>query len=340
MDPERWQRICDVFEQARGLTGATREALLAAVPDIAGDVRELLEHHDAEQGALADEVARPAIGTTVGRYTLEALLGEGGMATVYRASGPEGPVALKRLHPELAREPVILERFRREAELGLRIVHPNVVRTLDLVGPDVLVLELIAGRTLEQRLEEGDRLEEPACRELACEILRGLVAIHAAGAVHRDLKPSNVMLTPHGAVRLMDLGVALPLDDLLRLSRTGQFVGTVRYSAPEQLTDSKAEPDGRTDLYALGLLLHELVAGEHPFPRGGLVSMMRAQLDTDPAPLRSLRPGVTPFFEAFVQALAAKERAARPASAQAALAILEAGESGPWWGAQISSPER
>jgi serine/threonine protein kinase len=215
-----------------------------------------------------------------------------------------------------------LERFRREAELGARIVHPNVVRTLDFVGPDCLVLEYVEGHTLEQRQEEGACFPEAECRHLAGEILRGLVAVHAAGAVHRDLKPSNVMLAAGGDVRLMDLGVALPLDDMLRLSRTGQFVGTVRYSAPEQLTDSKAELDGRTDLYALGLLLHELIAGEHPFPRTGLVSMMRAQLDTVPPPLSSVDARVTRSFEALVASLTAKNPADRPLSAEAVLALL------------------
>ncbi len=331
VDPQRWQRVCDLFEAARELRGAAREAVLASAPEVRADVEELLEHHEAERGALSTDEMASDIGKQIGPYRIDALLGEGGMAHVYRAEGPDGPVALKRLRPELCREAVVVERFRREAEIGRGIRHANVVRTLDLIGADTLVLEYVAGRTLAQRIEGSGPVGEDECRHVAREILRALVAIHDAGAVHRDLKPSNVMLTLGGGVRLMDLGIALPLEDLLRLSRTGQFVGTVRYAAPEQLTGAKAPPDPRTDLYALGLLIYELAAGRHPIPDGGMVSIMRAHLDEDPEPLGSVNPEVTPFLATLTHALLAKEPAGRPASAAAVLAILEQGEDAAWW---------
>jgi len=338
VDPKRWQRICAIFEAARELRGEARAALLASAPDVAEDVQELLGHHETGGGVLRTEASEPEVGTRIGPYEIERVLGRGGMATVYLAAGPEGVVALKRLRPELCQEASILERFRREAELGARIRHENVIRTFGREGPDCLVLEYLEGRTLEQLLEDSGPLPETLCRHIGREVARGLVAIHAAGAVHRDLKPSNVLLTEDDGVRVMDLGIALPLDDLLRLSRTGQFVGTVRYSAPEQVTSSKAEVDARTDLYALGLLLYELAAGRHPLPRGGLVTTMRAQLEVLPEPLRSVNTLVTPFFETLVHALLPKAPEDRLASAERVLVILDEGEDGAWWQEHVSRP--
>lgn len=334
MDPKRWQRICAIFDAARGLHGAARDAVVASAPDVAADVLELLEEHDADSGILAEENADLAAGTQVGTYRIERVIGRGGMATVYRASGPQGAVALKRLHAHLQREPAFRERFRREAALGERIRHPNIVRSFGLEGDDCLVLELVAGRTLRQVIEEEGRLSEARCRHVGRQIAEGLVAVHASGAVHRDLKPSNVILMTDDRLKVMDLGIALALDDLMRLSRTGEFVGTALYSAPEQLVPAKAAVDGRTDLYTLGLLLYELVAGRHPIPAGGLITTMRAQLETQPAPLRQVNAEVSPFFEALVHALFAKRPEDRLGSADEVVDILMAGEGGSWWRAQ------
>ena len=337
MDPKRWQRICEIFEAARGLHGAARDAVVASAPDVAPDVLDLLQEHEAEGGILGDANGDLAVGTRVGAFLIEHVLGRGGMATVYRAAGPEGDVALKRLHPHLRAEPAIRERFRREAALGERIRHPNVVRSFGLVGDDCLVMELVEGRTLRDVVEARGPLPEALCRHVGRQIAAGLAAIHASGAVHRDLKPSNVSLMEDEHVKVMDLGIALALDDLMRLSRTGEFVGTALYSAPEQLVPTKAAVDGRTDLYTLGLLLYELAAGRHPIPRGGLVTTMRAQLETVPEPLRRVNADVSPFFEAFVQALIPKRPEDRLASAADAADVLAAGEAGGWWRAHRRS---
>ena len=323
MDPSRWQRICEIFEAARGLRGAAREALLASAPDVRAEVQELLEQHETPGDLLPSTVEDRAIGERVGPYEIVRLLGRGGMASVYLAEGPAGPVALKRLAPLLSREPEIRERFRREAALGQRIRHPNVVRTLGLEGEDCLVMEFIEGQTLRAAIRERGALPESLCRHVGRQIAAGLEAIHAQGAIHRDLKPSNVLLLEDDRVKVMDLGIALALDDLLRLSRTGEFVGTARYSAPEQLMPQRAVVDPRTDLYALGLVLYELAAGRHPLPDGGLVTTMRAQLETVPEPLGRVISTVSPSFEALVQDLLAKQPEERPASASAVRARLE-----------------
>lgn len=322
MDPTRWQRICDLFDAVRTAEVAERDALLAASPDIADDVRELLGHHETTDSVLDGAAADPLIDNVVGPYRIKRKIGQGGMGAVYLAEGPDGPVALKRLHPQLRAEESIWKRFQREAELGTRIQHPNVVRSLGVEGEDCLIMELVEGRTLEDVLAKDAPLPESECRRIASGIAAGLVAIHAAGAVHRDLKPSNVIIANDGTAKVMDLGIALPLDDLLRLSATGQFVGTARYCAPEQLAEGKAQLDGRADLYALGLILYELATGTHPIPPGGLVSTMRAHLTLKAKPLRELNAAITPAYEALVLHMLAKAPGERLVSAEALVEAL------------------
>lgn len=334
MDPRRWARICEIFEAARDLSGPARDAVVASAPDVADDVRELLDQHEAPGELLVPPTSDPAIGEQVGPYRIERLLGRGGMAIVYLASGPDGPVALKRLNPLLLREPEVHERFRREAALGARLRHPHVVRTLGVEGEDCLVMEYIEGQTLRDLARERGALPEATCRRIGREIASGLAAIHALGTVHRDLKPANVIAASQGPLKVMDLGIALSLDDMLRLSRTGEFVGTARYSAPEQLDPARAAVDARTDLYALGLVLYELAAGRHPIPEGGLVTTMRAQLESTPEMLGRVNANVSPFFEALVGALMAKRPEDRPADAEAVIEAFDRGASSAWWRAR------
>src|SRR5439155_22533838 len=139
--------------------------------------------------------------------------------------------------------------FRREADFGRSVHHVNVAQTLDFGDGDVpfLVIEYVEGRTLASLIDELGALPESLCRHVGREVARGLAAIHAAGAVHRDVKPENVLVTPDHVVKVMDLGVARLMDESTRLSRTGAFVGSLRYAAPEQLERGGESVDGRTD---------------------------------------------------------------------------------------------
>jgi serine/threonine-protein kinase len=232
----------------------------------------------------------------LGPYTIEAELGSGGMGTVYRAQGPDGVVALKVLHPHLLASAEARERFRREAEIGRRVVHANVVRALDLgsvvvhgVTHHYLVMEHVEGQTLRALLAELGRVPEELCRHVGRAVARGLAAIHAAGVAHRDLKPANVLITADHVVKVMDLGVARLLDEAIRLTQTGAFLGSVMYAAPEQLRGVPSGP--AADFYSLGLVLFELATGRHPFAavsvfRGGLQGASRD------------RPGKTPLLPA------------------------------------------
>jgi eukaryotic-like serine/threonine-protein kinase len=218
--------------------------------------------------------------TLCGIYKLLSELGSGGMASVFLAEVlrphaglmPGEKVAVKVLHRHLTEEGDFPERFRREAANGSRIGHVNVVRTFDFGdtgdGRLFLVMEHVEGRTLRALLNELLRVPEDLCRLIGGEVARALSAIHAEGIIHRDVKPDNVLLTADRTVKLSDLGVSCLADEQLRLSATGQFVGSIFYAAPEQIHGGGKDIDARLDLYQLGVLLYELASGVHPYSAG------------------------------------------------------------------------
>jgi tetratricopeptide (TPR) repeat protein len=275
-------------------------------------------------------------GKRLGAYTLISELGSGGMGTVYRATGPEGQVALKVVHPHLVGREQFRERFQREVEIGGRIRHDNVVATLDAGEIETegrttlyLAMELVEGQTLRALLDELGTVPEELCRHIGREVARALGAIHETGVLHRDLKPENVLITPDHRVKVMDLGVALLAEESLRLSRTGVFVGSVLYAAPEQFADRQA--DARADLYTLGLLLYELATAQHPFRSDDVVRVIQGQRETPARPPAELNPQLSPFFEEIVTTLLAKQPEQRFASAAQLLEALEGEENSAWW---------
>ena len=274
---------------------------------------------------------------TLGPYRLLEQLGVGGMGTVYRAEGPSGIVAVKVVHPHLLSTPGYFKRFLREAEIGRTIRHPNVVRTLEadaIAWGDqtlhFLVMEYVEGQTTRELLAEEGPVSEELGRHIGREASAGLAAIHAAGAVHRDLKPSNLMITADHVVKIMDLGVARLAEEAVRLSQTGDFLGSVPYAAPEQF-GTKAPVDHRADLYGLGGLLYELLAGEPPFTDRDNLGLLHAALHEEPLRLSRRNPQVSPFLEEVVHTLLAKRPEDRFESATEVRAVLGAGEASPWW---------
>ena len=230
-----------------------------------------------------------------GRYVLERLLGRGGMAAVWLASDEvlERPVAVKVLSDTIASDPEFQARFRREAQIAAGVSHPNLIDVYDYaegVERPYLVMEYVPGEDLARRRERGAAID---CKRLARELLGALAHIHAAGIVHRDVKPQNVLLGGEGAAKLIDFGIALPAD-ATALTRTGHLLGTARYIAPEVMRGEAAT--ARSDLYSCGVVLRDCL-GDRPA-----------------APLRSL-----------VERLASADPQARPASAEAALALLGGG---------------
>lgn len=259
------------------------------------------------------------------RYEILAMLGAGGMGTVYRARDREldEMVALKVLNPELVDSPEALGRFKSEVKLARRVTHRNVARTFDF-GHDgelrYLTMEYVDGLSLEERISSDPRLSTEEVVHLTRQILQGLQAAHGAGVLHRDLKPANVMLARDGRVVLMDFGIAHALETVDRDRRTKQgLVGTPLYMSPEQVEGAR-DLDARSDLYALGLMVHEMLTREVPFDGPSPFAVAAARL-TRPPPVFPVHDA-PPAFARLVDRMVARSREERPASADAALAEL------------------
>ncbi len=289
------------------------------------------------------------IGDRLGPYRIDRELGSGGMGKVYAAVVEERApgiatgtrVALKVVHAHLLETPGFFKRFLREAEIGKAVVHENVVRTFDCdavvlggVQHHFLVMEYVEGQTLRSLLAELERVPEELCRHIGREVAKGLAAIHAAGVVHRDVKPENVLITKDHVVKLMDLGVARLHDEALRLSRSGAFVGSVHYAAPECFVRGGQDVDGRADLHALGLVLYELASGTNPYFADDLPQILSRILHEAPRRLGDVNPQLSPLFEEIVHCLLEKKAEARFADATSLLRVLEEGESSAWWKAR------
>ena len=255
-----------------------------------------------------------------GRYEVGALLGSGGSSHVYRARDRrlDRDVAAKILHLGHG-EPLARERFLREALLGGRISHPNAVKVLD-AGEDnaglYIIMELVAGEDLAARLARTGPLGEREAVDIAVQVLDVLDAAHRVEVVHRDVKPSNILLADDGRARLVDFGIAKPLQDLTAgLTRTGEILGTAKYLSPEQ---ARGDPPGPpTDLYAVGAVLFEAISGRPPFIADSPVALVLAHRDQTPPPLASVSNAVHPEVAAVVDQALAKDPSQRPPSAAA-----------------------
>ena len=276
-------------------------------------------------------------GLVLGPYHILAPLGRGGMGSVYlaRDSRDEGHsvLALKVLPPKQAREEVnALARFRREMDLGRRLSHPNVTRTLDagaVQGVHYIAMEYVPGESLRRRVgREGPRPECEAARIFA-DVAAGLTHAHARGLIHRDLKPSNIMVTPDGSAKILDLGLAVLMDedtpeDCQVVGGEGYILGTMDYIAPEQTINAR-NVNPQSDLYALGASLYYTVTGVPPFPGGTSKQKLRWHRSEPPPPVRSLNPSIPPEFAALIEELLAKRPEDRPASAEVVIQRLK-----PW----------
>ncbi|MDQ1428050.1 MAG: eukaryotic-like serine/threonine-protein kinase [Acidimicrobiaceae bacterium] len=261
------------------------------------------------------------------RYRLLRLVAQGGMASVWEAHDNvlARSVAVKMLHPHLAADSLFLERFRREAISAARLAHPNVVATFDAgisdEGTAFIVMELIRGQTLSAFATEHRPLPIFVCVEIAMQIADALAHAHAAGLVHRDIKPANVLVCDTESdgvplIKVTDFGIAKAAEGLgLELTKTGMILGTPKYLSPEQIEGR--EPDARADLYALGVVLFELVAGLAPFRGPTEMAVAVQHLNDAPARLRDVRPTAPAALDLLVAALLAKQPQDRPPSAVA-----------------------
>ena len=265
------------------------------------------------------------IGSVVGNYRIVDKLGDGGMGAVYRAVDQmlDREVAIKVLRPELARNAALIERFRQEAIALARLNHPRIatLHGLEKHGDSLLmIMEYVRGDTLEAIVQRSGQLAWTRAAELVAATLDALDHAHDKGVVHRDIKPANIMLANSGAVKVMDFGIARLMGQN-RQTKVGHAVGTPTYMAPEQLRGE--EVDGRTDLYATGAVLFELVTGRMAFEADSDYALMMMQLNSPPPAASALVVGVPSVLDDIIARAMAKRREDRFPNANAFREALE-----------------
>ena len=314
MEPERWRRINELFHAALERDPGSREAFIdeacAGDPALRTEVLSLLQMHsgpgiidrpavEADPGLLLTGEDDPLIGRRLGPYEVTGLLGRGGMGIVYLGQDTrlQRPVAIKALPPALTHNDRLRARLRREAMAAGALSHPGIATVFALEefdGQLYVVQEYVAGRTLRatMKIREG-RMAVAEIVPIALDIARALAAAHAHGVLHRDLKPENVLHTPDGGIKVVDFGLArfepgAAIGDAETLTRPGALPGTPGYMAPEVL---RGDPvDARADQFSFGVLLYELVAGEHPFEGTDDIATVARILETEPSGPGPARP--------------------------------------------------
>jgi serine/threonine protein kinase len=257
-------------------------------------------------------------GEQLDHYRIEGLIARSGMASIYRGTDLRTGrlVAIKVPHPEMESDPVFFERFHREEEIGKKLDHPAVMKVLvDDDRSDVyMVMEWVEGRLLRQILTEERKLSAERAVKIALGICDALGYIHKHGVVHRDLKPENVMVDAQDRVKLIDFGVAGSAGTRrITFTKLSEALGTPDYISPEQVSGKRG--DARTDLYALGVMLYEMLTGQVPFRGNNAFLIMNDRLLNNPVPPREVDPGVSPQLQEIIYRALERDPKNRYASA-------------------------
>jgi serine/threonine protein kinase len=352
MKPERWQKVKELFDAAlRHEPGERRRFLERTCGDdveLLEEVASLLTSHEQAGSFIAAEAIEDAAhllidgasgalrGRFIGHYRLLSLLGRGGMGEVYLAADTRlgREVALKLLPPEFANDPERVKRFEREARIASSLNHPNIL-TIYEIGRDgeaiFIATEFVKGETLRRRLADG-AIDPAEAVDVAVQMASALEAAHSAGIIHRDIKPENVMLRPDGYVKVLDFGLAKPVEVGLAPSgyssmptcdsyetAPGALIGTFRYMSPEQARGQSL--DRRSDLWSLGAVFYEMLSGSPPFGGETPSDIIAAILTREPPPPKEL---TEPEFQNLVWTRAlAKDRELRYQSAHELLRDLQ-----------------
>lgn len=348
MNTNRWEHLQELFHQALKLPEAQRDEFLAAScagdPDLRREVESLLAHQGRadelletpvlaiDPAADTDPPPEPlAVGDSIAQYRITGKLGSGGMGDVFRATDTklQRDVALKVLPPAFTRDAQWMSRFEHEARLLASLNHPHIAAIHGLeesAGQRAIVMELVEGSTLAQRLENGP-LHEADALSIVRQIAEALHDSHARGIIHCDLKPANIMVNGQGQVKLLDFGIArrfrLPAAGIAKPAPDGPMegavAGTIGYMSPEQLRGLPV--DHRTDFFALGVLAYEMLTGNRPFAASTRVALAEAILHSPPRPFGA--GPVTGKTQCLIHKLLQKEPVDRHASAAEILAELQ-----------------
>ena len=287
-----------------------------------------MEGTGAESGRALSDASAPLLGTLLdGRYRLDSEIARGGMATVFLATDTrlDRSVAVKVMHRALAEDPEFVARFTREAKASARLSAAEVVAVHDYgtdhtTGLAYLVMEHVRGINLRQLVAERGALSPARAVSLIEPVLRALAAAHAAGLLHRDIKPENVLLADDGRVKVADFGLARAVETSNLTQTTGLLIGTVAYLAPEQVESGTS--DARTDVYAAGVLLWELLTGSPPYSGDSPLSVAYKHVHEDIPPPSTAVGGIPPALDDLVVRATRRDPAARPADGGAFLAQL------------------
>jgi serine/threonine protein kinase len=328
VDPDRWQRLKELFEAALDKEGASRAAFLEEAcpedPSLRKEVEALLNSrqddyflekpaYEVAPELFESEAPSSFVGRKFGTYEITGTIGSGGMGIVYLARDTklERLVALKMLAPRYTRNEQQRERLRREARAAARLSHPGIaaVYSLDECEEGLyMVSEYVQGPTLYQ-IMAGGPLPFSSLLSIAIQIARALNAAHEQGIVHRDLKPENIIQSKSGTIKILDFGLARvepkrgnPTDKTVsnsRLTETGMFLGTPAYASPEQLLGS--EVDRNTDIFSFGIILYELAAGRHPFGTANSLSTVARILEAEAPDLSQMNAAIPKDFDRIVR---------------------------------------
>jgi eukaryotic-like serine/threonine-protein kinase len=242
-------------------------------------------------------------GDTLDHYRIENLVARSGMASIFRGTDLRSgeAVAIKIPHPEMEADVVLYDRFKREQEIGRKLDHPNVMRVITEDGRSqvYMVMEWVEGRLLRQILTEQKKLPVERAVRLAIEIANALDYIHSRGVVHRDLKPENIMVNAQDNIKLIDFGIAGNEGSRrLTFAKLSQVMGTPDYISPEQVKGKRG--DGRSDIYALGVMLYEMLTGQVPFQGPSAFAIMNDRLLNNPIPPRELDGTIAPELQEII----------------------------------------
>jgi CheY-like chemotaxis protein len=311
-------RLARVFDGMVSQLKAREERLRERVRDLRAEI-EQARRDSKEFGAAVDGGNLKTGDNFAQRYEIMAVLGRGGMGTVYRARDLEleEEVAIKTLRPEFLSDATLLLRFKDEIRLARRLSDPNIVRTHDFgewSGVCFLTMEYVEGITVRELLDTRGKLSTSSTLAIASQLAHSLTVAHEHGVIHRDIKPQNLLLDPDGVLKVMDFGISRLAERASTITEAGLVIGTPAYMPPEQLMAE--EVDARSDLYAAGVVLYECLTGQTPFQGSTPISLIAKLLSEEPRPVLERNPEVSPALSALVMQLLAKKPEARVQTAR------------------------